>query len=149
MLVEFQEIILIIEDNDVDFEITTRAFRKAKIANQIQRCEDGDLALDYLYHRGDYVDSNKFPTPSVILLDLNLPGIDGREVLQKIKIDEHLKRIPVIVLTTSNDKRDIEECYRLGANSYVQKPVQFERFLDAIIRLTDYWLGISILPPAE
>jgi len=123
--------ILIIEDSPEDYEATKRAFRKAGLKNQINRCEDGDEALDYLFHRGPYADSATAPRPDIILLDLNLPGTDGREVLQEIKADKEICNIPVIVLTTSEDERDIESCYRYGANSYVKKPVDLQGFIRA------------------
>lgn len=120
------------------------------MANPIYRCEDGDDALDYLYHRGEFSDPETSPTPGVILLDLNLPGTNGRDVLEVIKQDDALKKIPVIVMTTSSDERDIEGCYKAGANSYVHKPVDFDGFIRSIQRLTDFWFEIAILPkPAE
>ena len=138
--------ILLVEDSPEDFEATVRALKKAGLANAIYRCEDGDEALDFLFQRGRYADASKAPRPGVILLDLNLPGTDGREVLDEIKRSDSLKKIPVLVLTTSTDERDIEKCYQMGANSYVKKPVDLEGFLQAIQRLTDYWFGVVILP---
>lgn len=138
--------ILMVEDSPEDFESTTRAFSKAGLANPIYHCEDGDDALDYLYQRGDYSNPASAPRPNMILLDLNLPGTDGREVLAEIKKDPKLSSIPVIVLTTSSDERDIEACYRAGANSYIQKPVDLEGFFRAIEILRDYWFEISIMP---
>ena len=124
--------------------------KKTNMANPIYRCEDGDDALDYLYHRGEFSDPETSPTPGVILLDLNLPGTNGRDVLEVIKQDDALKKIPVIVMTTSSDERDIEGCYKAGANSYVHKPVDFDGFIRSIQRLTDFWFEIAILPkPAE
>jgi len=138
--------ILIIEDNDDDYLATIRAFKKSNLANPINRCTNGDQALDYLFHRGEFSDPDKAPIPSIILLDLNLPGTDGRGVLKAIKADPVLKRIPVIVLTTSDAEQDIEKCYAAGANSYVKKPVDLEGFIKAIARLTEYWLDVSLLP---
>ncbi|HSS75820.1 MAG TPA: response regulator [Thermoanaerobaculia bacterium] len=138
--------ILLVEDSPEDFETTERAFRRSGLKNPIFRCADGDEALDYLRHRGRYAEPEKAPRPGVILLDLNLPGTDGREVLAEIKHDPLLKQIPVIVLTTSKDERDVEACYRCGANSYVQKPVDLEGFMKAIERLNDYWFEVVILP---
>ncbi|MBV9124993.1 MAG: response regulator, partial [Planctomycetes bacterium] len=102
--------ILLVEDSPEDYEATVRVLRKSGLANPIFRCVDGDDALDFLHHRGAYADPARAPRPSIILLDLNLPGTDGREVLTDIKRDEHLKLIPVIVLTTSRDERDISSC---------------------------------------
>ena len=139
-------VILLVEDSDEDYEATIRAFKRSQFANPINRCADGDDALDYLHHRGKYSQLEKAPRPSVILLDLNLPGTDGRDVLTEIKSDENLKSIPVIVLTTSSDRRDIESCYRAGANSYVQKPVDLDGFMRAIQRLKDFWFHVVLLP---
>jgi len=141
--------ILLVEDSPEDFEATQRAFRKSGLKNTIVRCEDGEEALDYLYRRGKYADPADSPRPGVILLDLNLPGTDGRQVLSEIKSVESLKDIPVVVLTTSSDERDISACYRAGANSYVQKPVDVDGFFKAIERLNGYWFEVVILPKGE
>ncbi len=138
--------ILLVEDNDEDFEATRRAFRKAGLKNGLHRCEDGDEALDYLYRRGKYTDPATSARPGIILLDLNLPGTDGREVLREIKSDEALRTIPVVVLTTSDDAQDIQSCYDAGANSYMVKPVNLPGFFEAIQRLRDYWFEVVILP---
>lgn len=140
------QLILIVEDNDDDYFATMRAFKKANLANPIRRCNTGDQALDYLLQRGEFTAAGAAPRPSIILLDLNLPGTDGREVLRIIKQEPNLLKIPVIVLTTSHSEQDIEQCYAAGSNSYVQKPVDFEGFVLAIARLSDYWLNVSILP---
>lgn len=141
--------ILIVEDSPEDYETTLRAFKHSELVNPVFRCEDGDEALDYLFHREEYIDPAKSPRPGIILLDLNLPGTDGREVLQKIKSDKSLKKIPVIVLTTSNDERDIERCYADGANSYICKPVNISGFYESIQRLKDYWFEIVVMPKGE
>ena len=138
--------ILIVEDSDDDYMATVRAFKKANIVNPVKRCTNGDQAIDYLLQRGEFTDPDKAPRPNIILLDLNLPGTDGREVLRKIKADPKLQKIPVIVLTTSNAEQDIEQCYAAGANSYVQKPVDLVGFIQSVARLTDYWFNVSILP---
>lgn len=138
--------ILLIEDSPEDYEATLRAFRRSGLKNPVVRCEDGEEALDYLYRRGRYVDAVR---PGVILLDLNLPGTDGRQVLFEIKREESLKQIPVVVLTTSADERDITACYRAGANSYIQKPVDIEGFVKAIERLNGYWFEVVILPKGD
>lgn len=134
---------LLVEDSPEDFEATVRALRKSGLANPIFHCSDGDEALDYLYQRGKYARAAR---PGAILLDLNLPGTDGREVLTEIKSDATLKSIPVIVLTTSSDSRDIDKCYHAGANSYIRKPVDLEGFVRAIQHLKEYWFEIVILP---
>ncbi len=141
--------ILIVEDNPEDYETTIRALKKSGLSNPIKRCEDGDDALDYLYRREQYADSEKAPKPSVILLDLNLPGTDGWEVLKEIKQDPNLKSIPVIMLTTSSAPSDIDKCYLAGANSYVHKPVNLTGFVEAIEKLKNYWFEIVILPEGE
>lgn len=141
--------ILLVEDSPEDYETTERAFRRSGLKNPIFRCADGDEALDFLHRRGKYADPQKSPRPGVILLDLNLPGTDGREVLNEVKTDPNLKQIPVIVLTTSTDDRDIEVCYRCGANSYIQKPVDLDGFMKAIERLNDYWFEVVILPRTQ
>ncbi|NOT01807.1 MAG: response regulator [Phycisphaerales bacterium] len=139
----FRQPILLVEDSHEDCEAILRALRKTGVANAVNHCADGDEALDYLYRRGKHGDA---PRPGVILLDLNLPGTDGRQVLATIKRDAQLKRIPVIVLTTSTDERDVEGCYRDGANSYIRKPVDLAGFMTAVQRLKDYWFEIVILP---
>ena len=141
--------ILIIEDSPEDYETTVRAVKKVGFSNSIYHCSDGDEALDYLFRRGDFVDPEKSPRPAIILLDLNLPGTDGREVLTEIKSDSNLKKIPVVVLTTSSDERDIEKCYASGANSYMQKPVDLDGFVEAIGKLKDFWFKICILPSGD
>lgn len=141
--------ILLVEDSPEDYEATLRAFRKSGLKNPVVRCEDGDSALDYLFRRGQYADPESSPRPGVILLDLNLPGTDGRQVLQEIKKVEELRQIPVVVLTTSSDERDIKSCYRAGANSYIQKPVDLEGFFKAIERLNGYWFEVVILPKGD
>jgi two-component system, response regulator len=138
--------ILLVEDSPEDSEATFRAFKKIGLANPVYHCEDGDETLDFLFQRGKYAEPGHSPRPCVILLDLNLPGTDGREVLAEIKQDEGLRTIPVLVLTTSTDKRDIENCYQMGANSYIKKPVDLDGFVRAIQRMNDYWFGVVVLP---
>ena len=141
--------ILLVEDSPEDYETTRRAFEKSGLRNRLFRCADGDEALDYLNQRGIYLDARTAPRPGVILLDLNLPGRDGRDVLEEIKSNETLSSIPVIVLTTSADERDVNACYRAGANSYIQKPVNLEGFIHAVQRLHDFWFEVVILPKKE
>jgi CheY-like chemotaxis protein len=137
--------ILVLEDNPEDFEVIFRGFRQAGLQDGIVQCSQGDEALDYLYRRGPY-SSNGATRPGIILLDLNLPGTDGRKVLDEIKSSEDLKTIPVIVLTSSSDPRDIDSCYRAGANGYIRKPEDLKGFLETIRRLKEYWLETSTLP---
>lgn len=136
--------ILLVEDSEDDYEATLRAFRKANLFNTVHWCRSGQQALDFLRHEGDY--KRNQTVPGLILLDLNMPGIDGRKTLQLIKQDEEIKRIPVIILTTSADEKDIEDCYFMGANTYVQKPVSFDGFIEAIKRMKEYWFEIALLP---
>jgi CheY-like chemotaxis protein len=142
-------LILFVEDCDDDFFAAQRAFKKAGLKNPMRRCTNGDQAVDYLFRQGEFSGPIPAPLPGIILLDLNLPGLDGREVLRRIKSDSKLHKIPVIVLTTSNAEQDIEQCYQDGANSYVQKPVDMPSFILAIARLKDYWFEITILPKEE
>ena len=139
--------ILIVEDSDDDFFATERAFKKSGLRNPIKRCVTGDQALDYLYHRGEFAALDTVRSPGIILL--NLPGTDGREVLHVLKSDPTRRKIPVIVLTTSNAEQDIERCYAEGANSYVQKPVSMAGFVEAISRLREYWFEVAVLPKED
>jgi two-component system response regulator len=138
--------ILLVEDSEDDFEATSRAFKKVNLRNPVVWCQSGQAALDYLKRDGAYKASGTVTAPGLVLLDLNMPGLDGRKTLQAIKQDEALKRIPVIILTTSADERDIKACYQLGANTYVQKPVSFEGLIEAIQRLKSYWFEFALLP---
>ena len=140
---------MLVDDNPEDVEATTRALRRAGLRNLILHCKDGDEALEFLYQRGRYADPAQAPRPGIILLDLNMPRTDGREVLAVIKRDENLRSIPVIVLSTSSDERDIAACYQAGANSYVSKPVEIDGFFDAIQRLQGFWFEIAIYPKSE
>jgi two-component system response regulator len=138
--------ILVVEDSEDDFEATSRAFQKVNLRNPVIWCQSGQAALDYLKREGRYKDSGGVAAPGLVLLDLNMPGLDGRKTLQAIKLDEALKSIPVIILTTSSDERDVQACYQLGANTYVQKPVSFEGLIEAIQRLKSYWFEFALLP---
>jgi len=147
--VSAKQAILLVEDSPEDYETTVRALKRAGLANPIFRCEDGDDALDFLFQRGTYSDPVSAPRPGIVLLDLNLPGTDGREVLAEIKGNAELRSIPVVVLTTSSDERDIERCYKSGANSYIKKPVDLVGFMQAVQSLKDYWFEVVILPKNE
>jgi CheY-like chemotaxis protein len=141
--------LLIVEDSPEDYEATVRVLRRSGLRNAIYRCADGEDALDFLYHRGRYTDAASSPRPGIILLDLNMPGTDGREVLEAVKGDKSLRRIPVVVLTTSGDDRDVRMCYDRGANSYIQKPVDLEGFVRAVTMMKDYWFEITVLPKGD
>ena len=135
--------ILLVEDNPDDVELTRIAFAEAKIANDLIVMGDGAQALDYLFARGDYSDRDPNDLPSIILLDLNLPKVDGREVLQAIRANEATRSLPVVVLTTSAEPFDVEASYALGVNSYIQKPVSFEQFVWAVKQVGLYWLVLN------
>jgi len=138
--------ILIVEDSPEDYETTRRAFERVGLKDVLHHCEDGEDARDYLYRRGNYQYLQGQPYPQLILLDLNLPGTDGREVLAEIKTNETLKIIPTVALTTSTDVRDVQLCYRYGVNSYIHKPVDLEGFMRAIQRLKEYWFDAVVFP---
>ena len=140
--------ILLVEDNVQDIEITQRAFAKGRVRNELTVVRDGEEAIDYLYHRGKYQDPATSPRPGMILLDLNLPKVGGLEVLQQIKRDDHLKQIPVIVLTVSQREEDVVRSYDLGVNTYIQKPVEFENFMRVVNAVHEYWILIATLPPS-
>lgn len=135
--------ILLVEDSQQDAELTIRAFKKYNLNNNIIRVEDGAEALDFLFCKGKFADRSTQNNPKVVLLDLKLPKVNGLEVLEKIKNDPNLKTIPVVILTSSNEDPDIKKAYAIGANSYVVKPVEFEKFMEAIKNLGYYWLLIN------
>ena len=139
--------ILIVEDNDDDFEAVESAFHEgAGAAVTISRSASGHDALDFLLKQGPYAPPNDQPLPALMVLDLNLLGVSGREVLDKVKNDDNLKRIPVIVMSSSSDERDIDACYRVGANAYVQKPMELGGLFDAVANLKSFWFETVILP---
>jgi len=145
-MIEQPPLLLVIEDSNEDFEAFQRYVRRSPLTIPIYHCVDGDDALAFLDRTGRYSDPQSAPRPGLILLDLNLPGTDGREVLRKIKQDEILKVIPVVVFTTSNNPKDIEACYRQGVNSYIVKPMDFNRLKHSIQILIDYWFDTTVLP---
>jgi CheY-like chemotaxis protein len=138
-----QSSLLIIEDSDEDFAAFERIARRSTIKNPIYRCADGDEALDFLYQLGPYVEA---PRPSMILLDLNLPGTDGRDVLRQIKQDETLKTIPVVVFTTSSNPKDVNICYQQGVNGYLIKPIDVNQLKRTVQLFFEYWFKASMLP---
>jgi len=138
--------ILLVEDNQDDFEATERSLKKNHFMNPIKWCKSGQDAIDYVFQQGVYKDNPDVLTPDLILLDLNMPGIDGREVLKQIKSDKDKCTIPIVILTTSKDSKDIERCYEIGASTYIQKPVDFDGLTQAIRTMKDYWFGVAILP---
>jgi CheY-like chemotaxis protein len=138
--------ILLVEDNADDYEATMRSFQRAHLDNPVHWCRGGLDALKYLRREAPYPANGV--RPALVLLDLNMPGLDGRAVLSRIKQDHQLRSIPVIVLTTSADERDVTLCYEIGASTYIQKPVDFEGLVEAVGRIKDYWFGIALLPGA-
>lgn len=138
--------ILLVEDNPNDVELALRALKKNNLANRVVVVSDGEEALDFIYARGQYSHRKIDDQPRVMLLDLNLPKIDGLEVLRAIKGDERTRTIPVVVLTTSKEERDVIESYRLGVNSYIVKPVDFDKFVEAVRQLGMYWLLLNEPP---
>jgi len=147
MPIDFGAPILIVDDSDDDYDTTVRALQKNQdLKNPLRRCEDGREALDYLYRRGPYAPPADAPRPRLVLLDLNMPGLDGREVLSTVKNDPSLRPIPVIIMTNSNDESDIAACYEFGANTYIQKPMDWNGFFEATERLKAYWFETAALP---
>lgn len=145
MSVESLEILLV-EDNPHDAELTLRALRKHNLANEVRVLEDGAEALDYLFRRGPFAGAGLSPRPRLILLDLKLPKVDGLEVLRAVKGDPDLRAIPVVMLTSSREERDLVESYRLGVNSYIAKPVDFEQFMESVRQVGLYWLLLNQAP---
>jgi two-component system response regulator len=139
-----EQLILLVEDNDDDAELANMAFRKAKITNPVHRARDGVEALDYLFARGAYLDRDVSDTPAIVLLDLNLPKLSGLEVLKAVRADERTRHLPIVVLTSSSEERDLVGAYDLFANSYVIKPVDFDEFVEAALQLGSYWLGLNV-----
>ena len=138
--------ILLVEDNPNDVELTLRALKKHNLANHVYVVKDGAEALDFIFAKGSYEERNMNDTPKLILLDLKLPKVGGLEVLKEIKSDERTKTIPVVVLTSSREEQDMVESYNLGVNSYIVKPVDFDKFLDTVSELGFYWLLLNKSP---
>lgn len=143
-----EPVILLVEDNPDDVELTLRAFRKNKIRNDIVVTRDGVEALDYLFGTGAYRDRDTGILPQLVLLDLKLPRLGGMEVLKRLRSDERTRFLPVVVLTSSTEERDLAEAYRSGVNSYIRKPVDFNKFAEAVQLLGLYWLVLNEPPPA-
>jgi two-component system response regulator len=141
--------ILLVDDSPEDVELTTRILRRNKIGRDIQVAEDGAAALDFLFCRGAHKDRSFASPPRLVLLDLKLPKVDGMEVLKAIRADERTRAIPVVMLTSSKEKKDLIKAYRLGANAFVQKPVDFDAFGEAIRQTGMFWMLINQTPPPE
>lgn len=138
--------ILLVEDNQDDVDLTIRALKKNKVANEIVVLRDGEEALEYLFGKGKYAGRDTSVHPHLILLDLKMPKVGGIEVLKAIRAEPSMSLIPVVVLTTSDEERDIMDSYKLGANSYIRKPVDFNQFTEAIKQLGLYWLVLNVTP---
>ena len=138
--------ILIVEDNKNDLELTIRALKKNKIANHIHAIPDGAEALDYFFATGKYTDRNMNRIPKMVILDLKLPKVNGLEILRRVKSDDRTKTIPIVILTSSKEESDIVEGYKLGANSFIVKPVDFDKFMAAVRDLGMYWFLLNEPP---
>ena len=147
MVMNGKKSILLVEDNPDDEVLTLRALKKHNLANQITVARDGAEALDFLFGTGKHAGRDLNAMPTVVLLDLKLPKVDGLEVLRRIRADERTRRIPVVILTSSNEEKDVVRSYDLGINSYIRKPVEFEKFLAAVEELGLYWLLLNEPPP--
>ncbi len=146
----FDEVeILLVEDNDADVELTMLALRSEKLCNRIQVARDGAEALDFLFCRGAYRERTGHPLPRLILLDLKLPKVDGLEVLRQLKENAETRMVPVVILTASREESDVVKGYKLGTNSYIQKPVDFTQFRDTVKQLGLYWLVVNQTPLAH
>ena len=135
--------ILLVEDNPNDLELTMRALKKNNLGNKVYAVKDGEEALNFIFSTGQYANRNINVPPKVIFLDLKLPKISGLEVLKKVKSDEKTKTIPIVVVTSSQETQDVKECYALGVNSFIQKPIEFDNFVKAISDAGLYWLIIN------
>ena len=140
--------ILLVEDNPEEAELAIRSLKKNNIANRLVHIDDGAEALDYIFSRGKYSERPPHSNPRLILLDLNLPKVGGLDILKQVKSDERTKMIPIVVLTSSQEQRDVIESYKLGVNSYIVKPVNFTSFAQAIAELKMYWLVLN-QPPVQ
>jgi CheY-like chemotaxis protein len=139
--------ILLVEDNRMDIELTLDAFKESRLMNEIFVVKNGVEALDYIFGRGKYENRTTYPFPNLVLLDLKLPGVDGFEVLRQIKSTPLLKRLPVVILTSSKEEGDRALSYDIGANSYIVKPVSFDGFLNVVKQIDGYWLTLNVEPP--
>lgn len=139
--------ILLIEDNKMDIALTLDAFREARVPVKIQVAHNGEEALRYLFGEREFSDRYKFPLPDIVLLDLKMPGIGGIEVLKKLKATPEIKRVPVIILTSSKEEKDRVKSYDHGANSYLVKPTSFDGFLELIKKVSEYWISVNVEPP--
>jgi two-component system response regulator len=138
--------ILLAEDNPADAEMTLRALRRNNLANKVHWVKDGEEALEYMFRSGAYASRDPSLMPKLVMLDIKMPKVDGIEVLRRLKASEETRTIPVVVMTSSNEERDVVESYRLGVNSYIVKPVQFEQFLETVAKIGLYWVITNRVP---
>ena len=141
--------ILLVEDNPNDVELTLLALQKNNVTNRVDVVRDGAEALEYLFTTGAYASRDPRQLPQLVLLDLRLPKLDGMEVLERIRANPRTRRLPVVILTSSNEEADLARCYDTGANSYIRKPVDFEHFIEAVKQLGMYWLILNEPPPLD
>jgi CheY-like chemotaxis protein len=142
-------VILLVEDDKGDQELVRRSLQKGKIRNELHIVEDGEQALDYLLRRGAFSDPALAPRPDLVLLDLNLPRVDGRKVLEEIRSRDELRRLVVVIMTTSKQEQDIVRSYEIGVNSYITKPFDFQQFCEIVQEVGHYWFQVVVLPPKE
>ncbi|MEW8101339.1 MAG: response regulator [Candidatus Thiodiazotropha endolucinida] len=140
-------VILLVDDSRMDVELTLDAFKEARLNNRVETSYSGQEALDYLFGNDRFANRNKYPIPDLILLDLKMPGVDGFEVLKRVKGTPMIKRIPVVILTSSKEEGDRALSYDIGANSYLVKPVAFTGFIDVVRQIEDYWLTLNVRAP--
>jgi two-component system response regulator len=138
--------ILLVEDNPADAEMTLRALRRNNLANKVHWVKDGEQALDFMFRTGTYAERDPVSVPKLVMLDIKMPKVDGIEVLRRLKANENTRTVPVVVMTSSNEERDVVESYRLGVNSYIVKPVQFDSFLETVAKIGLYWVITNRVP---
>jgi two-component system response regulator len=138
--------ILLVEDNPADAELTLRALRRNNLANKVHWVKDGEQALEFMFRTGAYARRDPVAVPKLVMLDIKMPKVDGIEVLRRLKANEETRTVPVVVMTSSNEERDVVESYRLGVNSYIVKPVQFESFLETVAKIGLYWVLTNRVP---
>jgi two-component system response regulator len=138
--------ILLVEDNPADAEMTLRALRRNNLANRVHWVKDGEQALEFMFRTGSYAGRDPVAVPKLVMLDIKMPKVDGIEVLRRIKANEETRTVPVVVMTSSNEERDVVESYRLGVNSYIVKPLQFEAFLEIVAKIGLYWVITNRVP---